>query len=245
MVIPVVAGGDHLCQDGYRVGDGSAINAAVQVAVGAGDFDLDIGKTAYPDVDRGCIEAQHGRITDEDDVGPEQVLMGGNEFGQVGTADLFFPFDNELDIGRQGARLHHGLEGLYVHIELAFVVGAAAGIYLSVPDHRFERAAMPQLQGIGRLYVVVAIDQDRGFGLVGYFLAIDDRMSIRRVYLGFVDTSVQQALFHRGCADYHVRAVLAAGADGGYAEALYEFTKETIFIFLLVVLPGFHDLLIF
>src|ERR1700754_697431 len=166
--------------------------------------------------------------------------MCGDEFGQVRAADLFLPFDDEFYIGWKGIGLHHGLKRLYVHIKLPLVVGAATGVDLPVFDDRIERPAMPELEGIGWLYVVMAIDQYSWTAGVGDLLAIDYRVTFRRIDLGFVDTGVEQALFHCVGAFLHVRLVLAAGADGGDTEKLEKFTEETIFIFLLVVLPNFH-----
>ena len=68
MIVGVVAGGDHLRQDGNGIGYGPAVDAAVQVTVSAGDFHLYIGEAPDPDVDGGGVHAEHGRIADEDDI---------------------------------------------------------------------------------------------------------------------------------------------------------------------------------
>src|SRR5882757_4696078 len=104
--------------------------------------------------------------------------MRGDELSQVRTADLLFSFDTELDIGRQGAGLHHHLQRFYMHVELSFVIGRAPRIDLTVFDHRVEGTAVPEFQGIGRLYIIVTIDQYGRFGGVGDLLAIYDGMPL-------------------------------------------------------------------
>ena len=62
---------------------------------------------------------------------------------------------------------------------LPFVVGRAAGVDVAVADGRLERRADPFVQRIGRLHVVVAVDQhDRLAGDGGGF-GVNQRMAGR------------------------------------------------------------------
>src|SRR5579859_3650551 len=213
MIVPVMAGGDHLPQHRYRVRHGAAINPAVQVAVGAGDLHLDIAETPHPDVDRRRVEAEHGRIADQDDVGLEEVRMCAHEFRQVGAADLLFAFDDEFDVGGQGLCLDHRLEGLYMHIELALVIGGTPGIDLPVFYHGLEGTTMPQIERVCGLDIIMPIHQYGRFTFIDDLLPIHDRVALRGIDLRFVNTGIQQALFYRFGAFQHIRPVFAPRAD--------------------------------
>ena len=58
--------------------------------------------------------------------------------------------------------LHVRLDRLEVHVDLALVVHRAARVELAVAQHRLERRRGPQLERLGRLHVVVAVEQRGG-----------------------------------------------------------------------------------
>ena len=72
-------------------------------------------------------------------------------------------------------------------VDLALVVGRAAGEHPAVDDHRLERRRRPQLDGIDRLDVVVAVDEHgRRIGRVEP-VRVDDGMAAGLERLGVLD----------------------------------------------------------
>jgi hypothetical protein len=127
-----------------------------------------------------------------------------------------------------------------MHIELSLVIGGTAGKDLSVLNGRVEGTAMPELEGVGRLDIIMPVDKHRGFAGIGYFFAVDDGMAIGRVDFRLVDAGIEQPLFYRIGAFQHIGFVFAAGADGRDTEEFEEFAEETVFVFILIVFPGGH-----
>ena len=94
------------------------------------------------------------------------------------AADFFFAFDQDFDLQR---KLAYGceprLDAFDVRKHLAFVVGGATGVEVAVADGRLEGGADPLVDRVGRLDVVVAVDQrDGGTGDRGG-LGVDQRMA--------------------------------------------------------------------
>ena len=77
------------------------------------------------------------------------------------------------------------LNRLDVQVKLALVVDRTAGEELAVADGRLEGRRGPQLEGLGGLHVVVAIDEDRlRAGRCTAVLGEDDRVARRGEHLG-------------------------------------------------------------
>ena len=99
---------------------------------------------------------------------------------QVLAADLLFALDHELELQRQLAGgLDPGLGAFDVREHLPLVVGRAAGVEVAVADRRLEGRRDPLVERIGRLHVVVAVDQHRRRAGHRRRLGIDDRMAGR------------------------------------------------------------------
>ena len=106
------------------------------------------------------------------------LFVSADEVVEVDAADLLLALDEELDVERQAAvLLQMGLDRLDVHEHLALVVGGAARVDLAVADGRLERRAGPEVHGIDRLHVVVAVEQDRRLAGRVEPVAVDDRDS--------------------------------------------------------------------
>jgi hypothetical protein len=76
------------------------------------------------------------------------------------AAALLLSLDEHPHINGQRtlAGVHQGFECFDQRVHLAFVVHRAAGIEILVADLRLEGGAGPQLDGINRLHVVVAVE---------------------------------------------------------------------------------------
>ena len=125
-------------------------------------------------------------------------------------------------IGKPPRALDPGLGALDVREHLAFVVGGAAGVDVAVAAHGLERRRRPLLQRIGRLNVVMPVDQRRrGPGDVRR-LAVDQRMAAGGNHL-VAETELVELVGHPGCRPLHVRLPLRVGADAGDPQEFAQF----------------------
>ena len=161
---------------------------------------------------------------------------------KVRRSDLLFAFDAEFDVGAEGARLHHGFQGLDVHVELSFVVAGTAGIDLSVLDDRIEGAAVPEFQWIGGLYVIVSVNQHRRQGGIDDALAVHDGVTGRLMEFGACCSGFQQAVAYGFCAGDHICLVFAAGADGRDPQQGQQFFQESVAMLVMIRFPGVHSI---
>ena len=162
-------------QQMQRVARRVAIQAGMQVAVGAGDDDLLADQAAQHGGDRRYAVFEHVGVADQGDVGAQLVAVGVEERAQARSAALLLAFEQHRDphrippVGRpdRPQRLQEGHDlALVVRSaaggDAAFGAGVGGG---SVDQHRLERSAVPQRQRIDRLHVVMAVEQDvRSFG---------------------------------------------------------------------------------
>ena len=74
--------------------------------------------------------------------------------------------------------VEHGFVGLEETEHLALVVRGATGVEPAVAHGRLEGRSAPFLEGVGRLHVVVAIDEQRGPAGDGRTLGPDDGMAV-------------------------------------------------------------------
>ena len=102
---------------------------------------------------------------------------------EVVRAHLFFAFNHELHIAGHVALGNHGLKSLDVHKELTLVVAGAAskngsvGVNGGGANFGLKGWSRPQIQGICRLHVVVAVDQNGWARGIDEVLAVDYRIS--------------------------------------------------------------------
>ena len=153
---------------------------------------------------------------------------------QVFGAHFFFSLDHKLDVAGQGLGLHHGLEGLEVHVHLTLVVAGAPrkdgafGVPLGFFDDGVEGPRFPQLDGVGGLDVVVAVDQDGGQCRVDDFFAVYDGVALGGAAFSLVGYGLEGGLRHElgGCLD--VLLVGRIGTDRGNAQEVQQFFQKAI-----------------
>ena len=208
----------------------------MQVAVGAGDLHLGVAEAAQAGGDAGNVVGDDARVTDQDHIGREQLFILHEEILQVVTADFLFPFDDELQVDRLLARLHHGLQRLDVHEHLALVITGTPGkngpfrMQLRLADDRLECRRGPQVERVRRLHIVVAIDQDRGEGGVDHALAINHRISRGAHHVHAVCTGFAQVIGHGFRAANHIVLVGGISTDGGNAKEVKELLEEAVLV---------------
>ena len=101
--------------------------------------------------------------------------------------------------------------------ELALVVAGAPAVEASVPQRRGKGRRLPLLQGLGRLHVVVAVDQQREGGIVGSDGAIDEGVALTGADLLCRDAGLRQQVDDEIGAGLH--SVVLRG-DGPLADQL-------------------------
>ena len=164
----------------------------------------------------GTPAREHASIGDDQRVGLELRLVRVHKIPQAHAADFFFAFDHHFQIDGQIARCFHDrVQRADVDVHLALVIGRAAAEQISAANGGFEGRRSPQIQRLGRLHIVVAVEQDRRLaGRVQRF-AVHQRMHFRRDNFDIVEACGAQSVGHpfRGALD--VRLVLGLRADAG------------------------------
>jgi len=89
---------------------------------------------------------------------------------QMNTGNFFLAFDDELDsAGKLAALCKNRVDREQAVDKMPLVVADAASKQFSIPQHRLERRAFPQLERFGRLDIVVIIEEE---GIVGASLSL-------------------------------------------------------------------------
>ena len=120
----------------------------MQIAIGRFQRDLHIGHAAQPRGDRRRIDIPHAGVADQSEIGGKLLLVGDEEWFEVGTADFLLALDQRGDVCRDAARgLLPGAHRLDEHHRLALVVHRAARdealAARSVDELRIEWRAVP------------------------------------------------------------------------------------------------------
>jgi hypothetical protein len=119
-----------------------------------------------------------------------------------------------------------GFDGFDVGVHLAFVVGRTAGIEIAVALGGFEGRGFPEVEGVGRLDVEMAITEDGRLAGGVQPVGVDQGMA-----LGFDDFDV----FEAGVAEFGgyvlggavgIVIVLGESGDAGDAEEFLQFFEE-------------------
>ena len=138
----------------------------MQVAVGGADHDLVAHQAAQLGGDGGAAVGVKRGVADQREAGAQLVRVLRQERAQAGRARFLLALEQQDQAGGHGAvdflpRAHRLDEG---HQLALVVAGAAAADDLSlrrVLDLGIEGIAVPQVQRIDRLHVVVAVEEDR------------------------------------------------------------------------------------
>src|ERR1044071_6647153 len=157
----------------------------MQVASGPVHSDLDRADAAQRVGQRGMLEVRHAGVGNDDGVAAERGAAFLEKGREVFAADFLLAFDDEGEVARQfSPRPQVGLDRFKVGEMLTLVVAGAAGEVGAVGDARIEGFGFPELERLGRLHVVMAINEimwstagGTGWGAGG--LRADDRVATR------------------------------------------------------------------
>ena len=167
--------GDRL----YRIGSGAAVDAGVQVVICALDMQLAVHNAAQPDAQGGQVRREHFRVADHRGVGMEARRPGCDVRFDVLASGLLFAFDQESHIDwKVSVVLQQAFHRLEQDVSLSFVVGGAARVEIVSAHGGLEGRRRPFVERVGRLHVVMAVEQQRR--LAGSFqpLGIHQRVAL-------------------------------------------------------------------
>ena len=123
---------------------------------------LEIEISPHPIGDRGLLGAEHGRVGHHNSIGSKSLPIAGDKRHQISAADLLLSLENEFDIDGQAASGPQiGLHGLHMRQHLPLVVAYAPPKKVFSADGRIERRRAPLVDRVGRLDVVMSVDEQR------------------------------------------------------------------------------------
>jgi len=156
----------------------------MHIFVGSGDLDLYIGQAAHTAVDGRHILVNHGRVGHQDEVTGQQLLMICRPVSQGRGTDFFLALDEKLEVAGQSTLAQQVFHGLDVEEGLPLVVVGPPSVNSPVPDLRFKGRGFPQVERIGRLHIVVPVNQSCRQVGVHPFLGKHHRVALRGVNFG-------------------------------------------------------------
>src|SRR6266436_1471867 len=107
-------------------------------------------------------------------------------------------------------------------MHLAFVVGGAAAEEIAVAHGGFESGSGPEIERLGGLHVVVAIEKNRGFAGSFERFRVDEGVQIGRNNFNRFKARGAEIIRDPAGAALDIRLMFALGADAGNAQ---EFAK--------------------
>src|SRR5579859_4135597 len=208
----------------------AAVLAGVQIVLRAIGVDLGVDDAAQAVDEGGHTRRRHAGIGDEGDVAGELLGVVLDVRLNGFAAGLFFTLDEHTDVDGKSAvaGAHERFEGLDDAVHLAFIVYGAARVDIVVAHSWLKRVALPQLNGIYRLDIVVAIHEHGGSVWRFQPFAVNERMAAR---LDDPDVFKAQMLklardVFRGTLD--VVFVLGQRADARDTQQRFETVEELI-----------------
>src|SRR5690625_855959 len=149
-------------------------------------------------VGHGPVGGVNGTELPDDRVAGEFLGVLRDVAGQVGAADLLLALDQELDLKREfTVAFPVKTQGCQAGDYLALVICRAAAVEVVAAPGEGPRVGRPGVQRLGRLHVVVVVEQDRGaVGVTA--LAVNDGCPARLVQFGADAFGFQQFTQLRG-----------------------------------------------
>ena len=165
MPVLIVELGDQSRKDGDGIGHGATEESAVQIPSGAAHKKLH-RRNATQGVGEGRLVTRgHRRVRDRNKIAGELLSVLFEKITEIGAADLFLPLDQEDDIDRQGSFFPQGFRHAEnVGQNLSLVVGSSTRVDPPPLDTRLKGWRRPAGKWLGRLHVVVTVDQHRALG---------------------------------------------------------------------------------
>ncbi len=136
----------------------------MDVAVGMATAQFERDDAARAELDRRCAAGVARAVGGDGEVSLQQVRIVAHEAGDMRAPDLLLALEQQDDVAGQFAvHLEMGFDRQDLGEVLALVVADAARIKPPVADCRLEGRRDPLLDRVGRLYVVVSVEQHGRF----------------------------------------------------------------------------------
>ena len=218
----------HVAKCDCGIHDGSAKRTTVQVLAGPVDLQF-VRRNATQSVsDRRLAIGVLARVADHHTITSQPIAQIWQHAFQVLATDFLFTFDQEFDLQRQWfAGCQPIADALHVGQRLAFVVGRAAGVQISITDGWFKRSGDPLVQGLNWLYVVVAVDDNNRGTIDGGCFRQNHRVSISGNQFNTKPGTFQFA-GEPVASTLDVVGVSAVAADTGYGEPLNQLSQVSL-----------------
>ena len=213
----VVDHADQACQLVDRIDHRTAVHARVKVAAGTMNGDFDVHHPTKHGGDRRCLDVPHAGVRDHADVRGQSLTIRFKKRVEAGASRLLFAFENHLDsAGEFAPRLLEGTKGFQESHDLSLVVDRASchdpGTMFAFDHDGVEGFVVPQLDGIGRLHVVMSVVENAWcVGVRPGMFGHDHRMPRSLDRLGF-EAHVSQHLrreFGASCGVVVMRGIRA------------------------------------
>lgn len=140
--------------------------------------DLGVADPSHGHFRRGPSGCVPGAVDDQNHVRPHQFRALPCQGQEDLAPGLLLSLDQEAHIHCRPSIPERGFDGLYQGEELPLVVRGTPGVEVSATHLGAEGRAQPRLQWVGRLHVVVAVDEDRGSPRDGRALAVNHGVGV-------------------------------------------------------------------
>ena len=113
-------------------------------------------------------------------------------------------------------------------MDLAFVVGCPTAKEIAAANRRFERGRGPQLKRLGRLHVIVPIEEYGGLPRSFQRLCINERVQVRRNNLDGLESCCAEMVGNPARPALDIRLMLALGTDAWNAQEFVQFSQVLV-----------------
>ena len=207
-----------------RVHGGAAELARMQVLVGAGDRDLLAQQAAQAGGDRRHPIGEEAGVADQRELGAQLLGILLQEGDERGRARFLLALEEQGQLaGKLPVHRLPGAAGLDEGHQLPLVVGGAARAddlaLRGVLEFRVERVAVPEVERVHRLHVVMAVEQQvpPAFAAMAHHHRVAGRVAARGV------EAQRGEVVHQpvgGAA--HIGGIGRVGRDRGDAQKLHQ-----------------------
>jgi hypothetical protein len=171
----------------------------------------------------------HRGVADHDVIGFEPVAVRSDKLFEVDAGDLLFAFGDHFDVQRQLAGgTEQRVYRLPVQCDLPFIVGRSTSQQLTVLPDGFEWRRLPQLQGIDRLDIIVAVEKNRRLARRPQPVGNDHRVSGRVDDLGILQPDPLVLLGEVAGGAAHVAGVFRLARNARDTEKVLELAQALL-----------------
>ena len=218
--------GEHLREHVRRAQCHAAVDARVEVAARGAHAHVGDDDAAHGDVQRRPLLVHHGAVEDDRAVGAALVLVHVAQDARA--TDFLLALQQHAYVHRQVAGAGEGAGDVQQRQEVALVVARTARVEPPVAHDGIEGVGGPEAARLGRLHVVVPVDQHgRRIGPARAQLARAERVAVARQHLAAA-AGRDDALAGPFGSSPEIRGVAAARGDRRDAQPVAELVEKRV-----------------